>query len=474
MKPEPVCDSMPAPPATNVQGRLAVRLLFAFGLIFPWVTGWDELSSIRAKFWALAIFSFLLSFLVFWSWPWKEVMTSMRRRWPWVVLLLILCGYFAAMDVFVPKLILLACVSCAGARLWGIVRDRGSLEARVRWPLAGLVIWAGLSCIISTRQYTAVFSETGLLTLGCCLLLFLAVITWVSDGNVAERMVRILLAGSMAVCLIGILQYFRVNFPGPPSRENPDLIRSFGTMGHGNWFGTYLLLLFPFAITTILRGQWIFGGITTCLLYANILTSLTRGAWLGAAVVFTFLIWRQWRQWRKFLGILAAFAVITALLAPINEWALFKRAGTAEKQIKLAAQGSSAAGTGRFGFWKYGLSKLPKHAIIGAGFDTFGQLTNPGEKAPNSKAHSIYLEYAVTIGIPGLLFYLLCLRRIATNFCAGAEQRLYQIMIAGYLVQGFTIHDTIHTWPLLWLMGGFACVARRTSAAGPGSKKPEE
>lgn len=252
----------------------------------------------------------------------------------------------------------------------------------------------------------------------------------------------------------------------PPLLIDP---RPFGTAGHPNWFGTYLVLLLPFAIHFLLkewRWRW---AVLVGLLHASLLVCQTRGAWLAEAVliVFTVGIWRQ--DLKKLAGLFGILTLVTALLLPAHNWKILTRASSLAMEAELAASGSERAGSKRFGVWKYGLEHLPRYSLLGAGLDSFGALAEDGVEAPNSKAHSIYLEYALTTGIIGLLCYLGFLWRCFWTHAPPDFMWTFRTMLIAYLFQGIFIHDTVQTWPILWLLAGL-CLG--PLADGP-DKAPE-
>lgn len=68
----------------------------------------------------------------------------------------------------------------------------------------------------------------------------------------------------------------------------------------------------------------------------------------------------------------------------------------------------SEVGTGRGKLWAIGIKMIADNPILGVGpgniSDRYFQLTGKA-----TKPHNEFIEYAVTLGIPGLLFYVLAL-----------------------------------------------------------------
>lgn len=99
--------------------------------------------------------------------------------------------------------------------------------------------------------------------------------------------------------------------------------------------------------------------------------------------------------------------------------------------------------------------------MLGSGLDTLPDIAPAGVTPPVDKAHSIYLEYAVTIGIPGLALYLAFLWMTFGKASKDPLTWTFHAMLITYLAQGIFIHDTIHTWPLVWTLAGLAAVHKQ-------------
>jgi putative inorganic carbon (HCO3(-)) transporter len=242
--------------------------------------------------------------------------------------------------------------------------------------------------------------------------------------------------------------------------------RSYATMGNPNWLGTYLLLLLPFAVGFYLESGRPWACAAAGLLFANILTSQTRGAWLAAAV-FGVMVFVGLRAYQKRLfQLLLVLLIITAVLIPCHGWAILRRASSFRTEADLALTGSNEAGTARFEVWKFAFRRLPAHFVLGSGLDTLALVGSPSDPAPNSKAHSVFLEYAITLGIPGLVLYLLVLRRAFSGAVTEPISWAFRATFLVYLIQGIFVHDTIPTWPLVWFLAALAVRFRDAPSQG--------
>lgn len=337
--------------------------------------------------------------------------------------------------------------------------------------LIGFVCVAAIASLITTHQQIALIGShnrrTGLLTLWGCVTLFLLVVTMIRTDSTKHRLIIALLSGGALVAALSLWQFFD---PGGSARrwfhELSGDPRPIGTMGQANWFGTYLCLLLPLATAVYLAARAFLtraGSALACLLvFASLLVCQTRGAWVAAACFLAWLAIRHRSDWRKLVPLFAAMALVAGVLIPSKDWKIYHRMLTFEKEVERAGEGSPGTGSSRFGYWIYGLKHLPPHLILGAGLDTYEEVgLQDATPPPIDKAHSIYLEYAVTLGLPGLALYLIFLW-VCVKPIPGTSETLLRwglkAAIVTYLIQGLFIHDTIHTWPLVWVIAGLAAI----------------
>ena len=129
---------------------------------------------------------------------------------------------------------------------------------------------------------------------------------------------------------------------------------------------------------------------------------------------------------------------------------------------------SDSAGSGRIFIWKLAFKLIPKYPLIGSGPDTFLYASAAQEiedvytifKKSHvfmDKAHNEYLQYAVTVGIPALIIYLLFVGEILSkqkDILKNNVTLIFSLAIIGYLVQAFFNISTIGVAPIFWLLLG--------------------
>lgn len=450
----------------HVEQQIGVCVLWLLAFAFPLLAGAQRIDGNDFKYFGVAGVASCLAILIIRIVTISGALPAIASRFrAGLLLVAILAGYSFFLCGFALQVILAAFFAPVLILAFGHTRmvcqaGNQKLQNALLFVSAFAILTIA-SCFLSQQQYSAImghpYRHTGLSTFLACLLIFWSAMWCLRDTRARNITLKLLLFSSIAACFVAIVQFLfqdewllRIF---PPLREDP---RPYGTLGHPNWFGTYLLLLLPFAIHFMFSERRWYWRAIVALLHASLLICQTRGAWLGEAAMFVFfaVIWRHDRK--RIFELAAILTLVTAVLLPVHNWKIFKRADSLGREANLAVQGSSGAGTGRFGFWKYAVAHLPDHIFLGAGLDSFDAMANKGEIAPISKAHSIYLDNGLSSGLIGLAIFLALLWKCFWKHPPTPLQTAFRGMLIAYLVQGLFIHDTIQTLPLLWMLAGLA------------------
>lgn len=455
---------------TRIADLCGLGVLCFFAFTFPLANSATRMQSNAAKYYLLAAVAMVLCWVL-----WSELRRQgslglqVRQLRPGLLVGAVLTGYSFLLCGVSMEILLMAVTAPV---LMLVFQFRLGQEEPARrtilWLVAGFSLLAVAACFFSLHQYTALtghpYRRTGLSTFFACLLVFFGAFLLLRDRAQGMIALKLLLVSGFVASGVALVQFFMPRdlmvMVFPPLLDDP---RPYGTLGHTNWFGTYLLLLLPFAIHFLFKERRWRWALLVGLLHGSLLICQTRGAWLaeGMLILLVAVIWRH--DWKRLAELFAILVLVTAILLPAQDWKILKRASSLKTEAELAASGSSSAGTGRFAFWKYGLKYLPQYAVLGAGLDSFEEMAKEGEKAPISKAHSIYLDHALSVGIVGLALYLCFLWKCFWSHAPPGLGWAFRGMLVAYLIQGFFIHDTIQTWPLLWLLAGLSLgpLARR-------------
>ncbi|MFA5383551.1 MAG: O-antigen ligase family protein, partial [Eubacteriales bacterium] len=240
---------------------------------------------------------------------------------------------------------------------------------------------------------------TGASTFFCCIILFILASDCKEEK--IEKLVSALLFTGAIVAILALLQYLGVNLvPHEPSRQR---LVSYATMPHPNFLGTYMAFLLPAAILRFISFRKSYHFILTVLIFIGLLVSLCRGAWLATVagiIIIIFYAWKEPAKRRNLICLLLVFVLITGVLMPLRGGFLINRIFSISGQISSGLSMEQEAGTYRLYIWEGVLKLLPHYWAFGVGPDhlIYAMLKTPIKEIAD-KAHNIFLEIAVTMGV---------------------------------------------------------------------------
>lgn len=365
-----------------------------------------------------------------------------------------------------PKYIALALA--ATIVLYQIIHGRVQLNHPVLIPLAAFTFFVLISTILAPKPVTAwfgVYRYTGFCTYLFCMILFLLA----ADFHEPAKIIKWMTAAAALVSFIALLQYLGLNFIPHYFHRG---LHPYATIGNRNFVGSYTVFILPAAIFFYLSCRKLFWLGCAALIYAGLLVTLTRGAWIALPLPLLTLLYYFYKepQNRKYVWIVCIILLlITCLLAPLHDWLLVKRALSIKEQVRLAIHLDDAAGTKRLYIWKEALKLIPANWAFGIGPDHLSIPLRPGYFA--DKAHNIYIEIAVTMGLFAFFSYLAFLSFFLRTWKNETGFLLF-LMILTYLIQGFFNIDVVAVMPLFWITLGLSLANSKSTAAGlrqPGS-----
>lgn len=245
--------------------------------------------------------------------------------------------------------------------------------------------------------------------------------------------------------------------------------RIYGTFGHPNVLGFYLVMVLGVSIIKYLsepKGQ-------RSLLYPIIIWSgllallftYTRGAWLGLGVV---LIVLGIMRYRKPLIISAALLCFLIVFGQLINSVLISSANINLNENPLISRFTVRSEEADSINWRYEvlqtmLPEVSAHPWLGVGIGNFVTLRQLGDIGlfEDPEAHNDYLRLAIEIGLPGLLLYIgfllsIFIRAIKNYFSwpKTAWQKWYSLTLIGLILAylGMSAGDNLlQGTPVMWL-----------------------
>ena len=371
--------------------------------------------------------------------------------------------------LYLPRYVILGIVAVVALII--LLKDRTRIHHPAFIPLFFFIIFATVSGFLAPVQITAwigsPFRFTGLTTYYFCIVLFILAQT---NGKTEKLLTALVYTAAIVSCL-GLLQYFGINLVPHIQNASPDL-PSYGTMPHPDFFGTYTAFILPAAIFLFLRSKRFYNLLFPVLVYTGQVVSLCRGTWIASLIGLVIVAWYAWNKpemRRNLFILLGAFAVVTLLLLPADHGLLLGRIFSLQGNYGINL--NDTAGSYRMYIWRGALHLFLLYWPFGIGPDhlMYAHLVTPAHELAD-KAHNIYLEIGLTMGVFTLLSYLAFLSFTLRKWKTEIGFVLLT-MIAVYLIQGFSNIDMVAIMPLFWIVLGLALAEQLNNKAKEAAPK---
>lgn len=273
------------------------------------------------------------------------------------------------------------------------------------------------------------------------------------------------------IFIYGILQFFGIE-PILNSKNisyTPDVPCS--TIGHRDFFGSFLTLVFPIFLYYFIKKGYIHGYILLCLSYFCILATGCRSAWLGTFLTFLLFIYyfiKHKLNIRRLSYVLCGLMLITIfhLFAPAFLPHLQNNSMAFPNRLMYAA--TDTTGAGRIYIWEMTTGLVEKKPILGYGPETLGESIDKAYKDRKyfincyvDRAHNEYLHIAYSSGIPAALLYIGILCYIILKALQKAKTNAILVplvcAITGYAIQAFFNIRVAAVAPVFFIFLGITC-----------------
>jgi len=334
----------------------------------------------------------------------------------------------------------------------------------IRTPLDIPILLFLLTAVISILtavdpRYTVKVIKSDLLE---PVLLFYLVVNNIKREDQAKTLFLFLCIGGAVMTVYGIYDFFIKG--GSLVDHNPFRATSLHT--DFQYFGTYLILVFPFLILGIFSfNAWGYRLplilLTLLSIFATYITH-TRAAWVAVFAEFTFLIFLLIR--RKWIPVAIITIIVFLAISLIPKKTLYREEGKVLVSSDITKVETSTAK--RLVTWQFSLKEIAKNPFNGIGFgrDSFYK-KYPENSEALGHTHNAFIDLAFQTGIQGLIAFLLIIYfLLKTHWVRYREGKgdfisflsvATMTMIIGYLTRNlfdsFLLDD-----PLLmfWLLNG--------------------
>jgi len=384
------------------------------------------------------------------------------------------------------KIIILIILSMFMLTLMGFKAFARKQKIKISLPLLLFLIWMLVSLFFAEDMAVAFHGYPmrwqGFVAYFCYAVVFTFVVNMVKGKYIGKILAAYLIA--VGVCTIhSIFNYYGIEplniILGKYFDARIILGVSRGTLGNRNTAGAFFTIPTIMVFVMFLKSKsfkksiWCY--IVLVLSYTGLLVSLTRIAWMGTIAALALVIWifrKNFKEYfKKLVLIVATFTIILIFFDATGNGQIVGRYYSMKDQIEKAYSGNiEQFGTNRFFIYGKALKVIAEHPLVGTGPDCFAYYAvitrEEYEKYPElgdigyfDKVHSEYLEYAATMGIPALIFYLWFLLSVFIPWIKKGKEIKTEILaillgLTGYLMQACFNFGAISTLPGVFVLLG--------------------
>nr|WP_010244082.1 O-antigen ligase family protein [Acetivibrio cellulolyticus] len=384
------------------------------------------------------------------------------------------------------KLVFLLVISMFMLTIMGFKAIARKQHIKLSLPLMLFFLWVIVSTFFAEDAAIAFTGYPlrwqGLLAYFCYAVVFTFVVNMLKPRYVGKVLVALFIS-AFVISVHSLLNYYgfeplniglKYFFD---AKITPTLSR--GTLGNRNTAGAYFLFITIISLVMFFKNKGIKRNILFYLVllfsYAGLLVSLTRIAWLGTLCSLAFAAFYFRKDFRKYFKkiiiVFVSFALVLVVLDITGGGQITGRYYSMKYQVNEAKNGNmERLGSSRFYIYGKAFKVLADNPIVGVGPDCFAYYSiisrEEYDKHPElnsvgyfDKVHSEYLEYATTMGIPALIFYLWFIISIFIPWLRKKDEikpEMLGIFIAwtGYLIQAAFNFGAISVLPLFFVLTG--------------------
>ncbi len=336
----------------------------------------------------------------------------------------------------------------------------GVLKRKVTWLPAILLAVLYLASIFGLDFYNSFWSDfirmEGLITYTHLAAFFYLIILSFKKGDYLTY-IKILAVSGLVASLYGLGQR-----AGVPFLAETGLDRAAGTLGNAAFLASYLIFSSFFALYLIVKNEagkrW-FWWVTLIVSLLGILYSGTRGAIL--ALIVTLLVYLVYylfigenRRKKTYAGVFLGLLIVGGIAGYSVRENFRDSSISIVRRFANIGEGD-ATSESRLFVWKNTLSYIQDRPLLGYGVENFAQaydnFYDPTYVQEDwfDRTHNIYLDYAFSSGVVGLLIYLLICGYILWNLFKESKQsseaRILFFMFVAYMIQNFFVFDSVST-----------------------------
>lgn len=236
-----------------------------------------------------------------------------------------------------------------------------------------------------------------------------------------------------------------------------------GLSGNPNFFGSYMVILASIMFSMYMLEHKRKYLVLLIIFFIGLCLASSSGPFISflLIVIFFVIYYRKkikLKDLLKVLILLVSTYFIVDISVKLVQTNIFKQEIDPNYNIFLELKNLSLSnfGNGRIKLWKESLPLVKKYWAVGAGLDNFGKVYGVRNGIYYDKAHNVYLQIAITNGIPALIIYMVIMAFIFFKGLKIKNSLYISLLMAftGYCIQSFANISVIEVAPTFFVICG--------------------
>ena len=328
-----------------------------------------------------------------------------------------------------------------------------------------MMVWMFISCMLADKPQLAFLGDwrgEGFLTYVAYFALYFCAYA-IADKDIFSKFFCLFTYVSYAAGILGLMSQFNLI----AIAANNDIPASlFVNANHYGYYLVIAIIVSAYHFLSAAGPKKAIHGAGLFIIAFSLFLSRCRGAWLAGVLALAGLtVFITLRKDKKPLSAFTPiFITAVAFFSTIAVYSDFiGRLISIFNDVNAVISASEArynAGTARWLLWSIGIKLIPVHPVFGFGLDNLETPLLANSIIHTNRVHNEYLNYFLTIGIPGSLAYLAFLFKILIKYLKKIREIDFFALsvffaVIAYLASAFFGNTTPYVTPYLFIFMGY-------------------
>lgn len=332
-----------------------------------------------------------------------------------------------------------------------------------------LIFFLITATISSAFAFRIDLAFNGIFRLWTSIWIFISCQIFFAKSNLRQHLKRFLICISVFMGAIGTMQFIKhgllglylesysnIDSLGFFTTDGYEIYRVSGVMTHPTYFGSFISMLFPICLGTLIQDLIknkkltitnSISGLAIILITISIIATFSRSAWIASIVSLFLILFKTKRNfdWQTIFKskLFSLFLICLLGIIIINSNNIIERA------VSVKNVWTQGTGSGRIEHIRQAFAMMQNHPLIGVGFNNFTKaMLDQGLDNKYREffypIHNTFLLFFSELGIPaGMIFLIFAIQLMTRNYNKSQHNLFdYSLWIATLC---FIINSQFHT-----------------------------